>query len=432
MSTRRAQSLAGPKRPQDKVLLSRSTRSSSPTSPRNMATSRRARQARRRSTRRASHDLGHGDVVIAAITSCTNTSNPSVLVAAGLVARKARALGLEPQALGQDQPRAGHPGGHRLSRQGRPAARISNAIGFDLVGYGCTTCIGNSGPLPEPISKAIHEQRPGRRLGALRQPQFRGPRQPRRARQLSRLAAAGRRLCDQGHGDRGHGRHADRHRPATATTSICKDIWPTNDEIRSLIDQLSSTATCSARAMPTSTRATSAGRRSTSTGGDTYGWPAGSTYIANPPYFEGMTMTPTPPTDIVGARPLAILGDSHHHRPHQPGRRDQARQPGRQLSDRAPGRPRRLQLLRRPPRQPRSDDARHLRQHPHQEQDGPRRRGRHHQAHPDRRGRCRSTTRRCATRRTARRSSSSPARNMAPARRATGRPRAPTCSASAR
>jgi aconitate hydratase len=102
------------------------------------------------------HDIGHGDVVIAAITSCTNTSNPSVLVAAGLVARKARALGLDSQALGEDQPRAGH---RRWSPtiSTAPASEDLNAIGFDLVGYGCTTCIGNSGPLPEAISASIHK-----------------------------------------------------------------------------------------------------------------------------------------------------------------------------------------------------------------------------------------------------------------------------------
>ena len=129
--------------------------------------------------------------------------------------------------------------------------------------------------------------------------------------------------------------------------------------------------------------------------------------------------------------PARHPGRFDHHRPHQPRRRDQARQPGRQIPDRASGRPRRLQLLRRPPRQSRGDDARHLRQHPDQEQDGPRHRGRHHHAHARPARRCRSTTRRCATRRRACRSSSSPARNMAPARRATGRPRAPICSASA-
>ena len=96
-------------------------------------------------------------MVIAAITRCTNTSNPSVLLAAGLLAKKAVEKGLKLQAVGQDQPGAGQPGGHRLSRRGRPADTYLDKLGFNLVGYGCTTCIGNSGPLPEPISDAVEE-----------------------------------------------------------------------------------------------------------------------------------------------------------------------------------------------------------------------------------------------------------------------------------
>jgi aconitate hydratase len=102
-------------------------------------------------------DLGHGDVAIAAITSCTNTSNPSVLIAAGLLARNARRQGPEVQALGQDLAGAGIAGRHRISRQGRPAEDLDK-LGFNLVGFGCTTCIGNSGPLPAPISKAINDK----------------------------------------------------------------------------------------------------------------------------------------------------------------------------------------------------------------------------------------------------------------------------------
>ena len=172
--------LAGPKRPQDRVpALPASTRSSSPISPRNMAirsaelaerfrsrTGRLVRSARRRGG--GHDDLGHGDVVIAAITSCTNTSNPSVLVAAGLVARKARANGLESQALGEDQ----------RSRRARKVVtdyldqaglqEDLDAIGFNLVGYGCTTCIGNSGPLPDADQRRDQQERPRRRLACSR------------------------------------------------------------------------------------------------------------------------------------------------------------------------------------------------------------------------------------------------------------------------
>ena len=159
---------------------------------------------------------------------------------------------------------------------------------------------------------------------------------------------------------------ADRHRTQTGSDVYLKDIWPSNDEIRSLIDQYVNGDMFRARYADVY-KGDVRWQGIDVIGGATYGWPAGSTYIANPPYFEGMTMTPTPPGDIVDARPLAILGDSHHHRPHLARRRDQARQPGRKIPLGASGQPRRLQLLRRPPRQSRSHDARHLRQHPHQE-----------------------------------------------------------------
>ena len=232
-------SLAGPKRPQDKVLLSavdeefRANFTTEYGHPEAELPERFDVDAPNADG--VKHDIGHGDVVIAAITSCTNTSNPSVLVAAGLVARKARALGLDckpwvktslapgsqvvtdyldhagPQRGSQrDRLRSGRLWLHHLHRQFGAAARGDQRV--------------------DP------QERPGRRLGPLRQPQFRGPRQPRRARQLSRLAAARRRLCDQGHGDRGHGRDADRQ-DQDGDDVYLKDIWPSNDEIRSLIDQ---------------------------------------------------------------------------------------------------------------------------------------------------------------------------------------------------
>ncbi len=102
-----------------------------------------------------SFDVGHGDVVIAAITSCTNTSNPSVLIAAGLVARKARREGPDREAVGEDLAGSRLAGGHRLSDKPPACQADLDALGFNLVGYGCTTCIGNSGPLPAAVSEAI-------------------------------------------------------------------------------------------------------------------------------------------------------------------------------------------------------------------------------------------------------------------------------------
>src|SRR3546814_262010 len=145
-------SLAGPKRPQDKVLLSELDTEFL----KDLKTEfdQNGDASKRHLGPGTDHDLGHGDVVIAAITSCTNTSNPSVLVAAGLVARKARERGLDSKPWVKTSLA---PGSQvvtdYLDRAG--LSEDLNAIGFDLVGYGCTTCIGNSGPLPEPISQAI-------------------------------------------------------------------------------------------------------------------------------------------------------------------------------------------------------------------------------------------------------------------------------------
>ena len=206
-------SLAGPKRPQDKVLLSQVDEEF-----RTSFTSEFGHPAEELPERfgvdapnadGVKHDIGHGDVVIAAITSCTNTSNPSVLVAAGLVARKARALGLDSKPWVKTSLA---PGSQvvtdYLDRAG--LSEDLNAIGFDLVGYGCTTCIGNSGPLPEAISASIHKNDVVAASVLSGNRNFEGRVSPRRARQLSRLAAARRRLCAEGHGDRGHDRNADR------------------------------------------------------------------------------------------------------------------------------------------------------------------------------------------------------------------------------
>ena len=149
-------SLAGPKRPAGPRRAARRCRRASPRRSTNEYQEGRRRR-KRVPVEGKNFDLGHGDVVIAAITSCTNTSNPCVLIGAGLLARNAVAQGPEGEALGEDLARAGQPGGRRISRQVRPAEADLDKLGFNLVGYGCTTCIGNSGPLPEAISKAIND-----------------------------------------------------------------------------------------------------------------------------------------------------------------------------------------------------------------------------------------------------------------------------------
>ena len=208
-------SLAGPKRPQDRVLLSEVDDQFNA----ELEQTYKKHNEPRVPVEGENYDLGSGDVVIAAITSCTNTSNPSVLVAAGLVARKARAQGPAEQAVGQDQPRSGKQGRHGLSEGERPGGgsrcarlrprrlrlhhlhrQFGAARGADLQGD--------------------HRQRPGRGQRPVRQPQFRRPRVARLPRQLSRLAAAGGRLCAEGHASARTWSTTRSARAATASRSI--------------------------------------------------------------------------------------------------------------------------------------------------------------------------------------------------------------------
>jgi aconitate hydratase len=298
-------SLAGPKRPQDKVNLP--------------DLDEEFRQAleyeyghkeglgSRHAVEGASHDLGHGDVVIAAITSCTNTSNPSVLVAAGLVARKAREKGLDSKPWVKTSLA---PGSQvvtdYLEKSG--LQEDLNAIGFNLVGYGCTTCIGNSGPLPEPISKAIHANDLVAASVLSGNRNFEGRVSPDvRANYLASpplvvaYALRGTVVDDMVSTPIGQGKDG--------SDVYLKDIWPTNDEVRSTIDKFVNSDMFRTRYADVY-KGDERWREIAVTGGDTYAWSSGSTYIQNPPYFEGMSMTAKPLTDIVDARPLAIFADS--------------------------------------------------------------------------------------------------------------------------
>jgi aconitate hydratase len=296
-------SLAGPKRPQDRVLLS----DVGTTFNADLEDQYGKQDDPRVPVEGLDHDLGNGDVVIAAITSCTNTSNPSVLVGAGLVARKARAMGLEVKPWVKTSLA---PGSQVVSdyliRSG--LQEDLDALGFDLVGYGCTTCIGNSGPLSEPISKAVsdHDLVAVSVLSGNRN--FEGRVSPDcRANYLASppLVVA--------YALKGTVRADMVGEPIGTSSSgepvYLKDIWPSNEEIRELIDAhvhsdmfLSRYADVYRgddrwRAIEVETTAT-------------YGWPSESTYIQNPPYFTDMTMEPAAARDIERARPLAIFGDS--------------------------------------------------------------------------------------------------------------------------
>ena len=299
-------SLAGPKRPQDKVLLSQVDEEFVTNFAKEYG-HKPDTLGNRFKVDGAEHDIGHGDVVIAAITSCTNTSNPSVLVAAGLVARKARARGLnsKPWVKTSLAP------GSQVVTDYLDNAGLSedlNALGFDLVGYGCTTCIGNSGPLPEPISGAINKNDLVAASVLSGNRNFEGRVSPDvRANYLASpplvvaYAVKGSVVGDMVTEPIG--------KDLTGADVYLKDIWPSNDEIRALMDTYVNGDIFRARYADVY-KGDVRWQGIDVIGGSTYGWPAGSTYIANPPYFEGMSMTPVAPGDIVDARPLAILGDS--------------------------------------------------------------------------------------------------------------------------
>jgi aconitate hydratase len=296
-------SLAGPKRPQDKVLLSELDDEFNA----DLEKVYGKHNDPRVPVEGADFDFGNGDVAIAAITSCTNTSNPSVLVGAGLLARKAREKGLtsKPWVKTSLAP------GSQVVTDYLNESGLSedlNALGFDLVGYGCTTCIGNSGPLPEPISSAINEKDLVAVSVLSGNRNFEGRVSPDcRANYLASpplvvaFALKGTVRSDMIHEPIGTGRNGE--------PVYLKDIWPSNDEIRALVDAHVHSEMFRRRYADVY-HGDERWRAIQVTGGATYAWPPQSTYIQNPPYFTGMTMHPKPPEDIVDARALAVFGDS--------------------------------------------------------------------------------------------------------------------------
>ncbi|KQN07262.1 aconitate hydratase AcnA [Sphingomonas sp. Leaf25] len=296
-------SLAGPKRPQDRVELPNVDDVFNA----DLTKVYKKDAAVRVAVEGETHDIGDGDVVIAAITSCTNTSNPSVLVAAGLVARKANALGLKPKPWVKTSLA---PGSQVVTDYLDKAGLTEdlNAVGFNLVGYGCTTCIGNSGPLSPPISAAINgndivaasvlsgnRNFEGRVSADVRANFLASPPL------VVAYALKGTVTEDMVSTPIGQG--------TDGQDVYLKDIWPTNEEVADLM-----AANIDDGMFRSRYGNVYAGDKHWAgievEGSDTYNWPTSSTYIANPPYFDGLTMTPAPVADIIEAKPLAILGDS--------------------------------------------------------------------------------------------------------------------------
>jgi aconitate hydratase len=298
-------SLAGPKRPQDRVDLVNS--SSEFLAALHGDFGKGETVSERYKVEGENFDIGNGDVVIAAITSCTNTSNPSVLIAAGLVAKKAVEKGLQVKPWVKTSLA---PGSQVVTDYLKSAGltKSLDALGFNLVGYGCTTCIGNSGPLPEPISEAIAKNdlvavsvlsgnrnfegrvNPDVRANYLASPPL-----------VVAYALAGSMLTDLANDPLGEGKDG---KPV-----YLRDIWPTNEEI-AVLQRKHVTNKMFAARYGDVFKGDKAWQGIKVTGGQTYAWEMGSTYVQNPPYFEGMSMEPAPVKDIVEARILGVFGDS--------------------------------------------------------------------------------------------------------------------------
>jgi aconitate hydratase len=298
-------SLAGPKRPQDRVLL-KDAKAGFATS---METEfkKAGELSRRFKVEGRNFDLGHGDVVIAAITSCTNTSNPSVMMAAGLLARNAAAKGLTSKPWVKTSLAPGSQVvGEYFAKSGLQDEL--DKLGFNLVGYGCTTCIGNSGPLPEEISEAINENDIVAAAVLSGNRNFEGRVNPDvRANYLASpplvvaYALAGSLQIDLATEPLGTG--------SDGKPVYLRDIWPSSHEVQEFIDK-HITQDLFRRKYADVFTGDENWRTIGVSGGLTYAWDERSTYVQNPPYFEGMTKTPEPVTDIVGARVLGLFLDS--------------------------------------------------------------------------------------------------------------------------
>jgi aconitate hydratase len=299
-------SLAGPRRPQDRVALS-NAKASFAVALDDLKKGVKIAAAAGGSAVATATQLEHGSVVIAAITSCTNTSNPSVMIGAGLVARKAAERGLTSKPWVKTSLA---PGSKVVTEYLRTSGLqpYLDRLGFNLVGYGCTTCIGNSGPLPDEIAGEIRER------GLVVASVLSGNRnfegriqQDVRANYLASpplvvaYALAGSMNVDLTTEPLGEG--------SDGQPVYLKDIWPTEREIQAaMLGSVTAQAFTSQyasvfegqerwRALPVPT-------------GDRFAWEADSTYIRRPPFLEGLSMTPPPPSDIRDARVLALLGDS--------------------------------------------------------------------------------------------------------------------------
>ncbi|HUJ02339.1 MAG TPA: aconitate hydratase AcnA [Rhizomicrobium sp.] len=298
-------SLAGPRRPQDRVSLEKAAHEFAVAL---MNVFKKEDDAKRRvKVEGTNYTIGHGDVVIAAITSCTNTSNPSVMIGAGLVAKKAveRGLKVRPWVKTSLAP------GSQVVTDYLERAGLNtylDKLGFELVGYGCTTCIGNSGPLPDAIAKAVTEGDLVAAAVLSGNRNFEGRVHPQvRANYLASpmlvvaYALAGSINLDLTHEPIGYDLNDE--------PVYLRDIWPSPKEIADTIRK-SVTAASFRKRYGNVFEGTAEWKKIKVSKGKTYAWDAKSTYVKNPPYFDGMKAEPARVADIKGARILALFGDS--------------------------------------------------------------------------------------------------------------------------
>ncbi len=295
-------SISGPKRPQDRIALSDSKTAFEKILPSYLSDKTSRDEVKAGATR-----VKNGDVVIASITSCTNTSNPSVMIGAALLAKKAVEKGLKSKPWVKTTLA---PGSKVVTDYYDRAdlTQYMQALGFHLVGYGCVTCIGNSGPLPIEVGKAIGEGDLAVTAVLSGNRNFEGRISPEV--KMNYLASPPLVVAYAIAGTMDHDFEKDSLGKDTAGNDVyLKDIWPSPQEIQSVIDA-SISSEMFKKDYATVFEGDHRWKSLATPTGKIFEWDAKSTYVRKPPYFDGMPKQPTPVTDISGARVLAILGDS--------------------------------------------------------------------------------------------------------------------------